>query len=51
MVCGGITERSRTPLVVVAGNLTGIRAIGMKLFSYSVHPSSGQQRNIPAGQR
>ena len=25
MVCGGITERSRTPLVVVAENLTGIR--------------------------
>ena len=25
MVWGGITERGRTPLVVVAGNLTGIR--------------------------
>jgi hypothetical protein len=25
MVWGGITEHGRTPLIVVAGNLTGIR--------------------------
>jgi hypothetical protein len=32
MVWGGITERGRTSLVVVAGNLTGMRYRGAMLF-------------------
>jgi hypothetical protein len=50
VVLGVITERGRTALVVVTGNLTAI-GINCSALSYSVHPSSGQQRHIPAGQR
>jgi len=52
MVWGGITEPGRTTLVVVAGNLTGIRYQDeIVQRCYSVHPSSGQQCHIPAGKR
>ena len=45
MVWGCITAHGRTPLVVVAGKLTGIR-----YWDEIVHPSSGQC-HISAGQR
>ena len=54
MVWGCITAHDRTPLVVVAGKLTGIHyrdEIVIFAFCHSVHPSSGQQRHISAEQR
>ena len=53
MVWGGITAHGRTPLVVVAGNLYRYTLSGWNCLAlcHSVHPSSGQQRHISAGQR
>ena len=51
IVWGGIIAHGRTPLVVVAGNLIGMRYRDEIALCHSVHPSSGQQRHISAGQR
>jgi hypothetical protein len=53
MVWGGKTAHGRTPLVVVAGNLTGMRYRDEIVQPYVIpfHPSSGQQRHLSAGQR
>ena len=52
MVWGSITAHGRTPLVVVAGNLTSMRYRNAIVQPcHSVHRSSGQQRHISAGQR
>ena len=48
MILGNITGRGRIPL----GNLTGICYRNeIVQLCYSFHPSSGQQRHIPAVQR
>jgi hypothetical protein len=54
MVWGGITERGRTVLGVVAGHLTGYATkvrLNCRAICYYVYPNSRQPRHIPAGQR